>query len=250
MEHTEARTYFPRGLHQPQDGFRFSMDALLLAGFAGPGGATDVVDLGCGCGVVGLGLLLRSEKPRLCVAGVDVNQQMLSCAIANADSLGFAERFAPVHCDVAAVRTCRELGPEQADLVVCNPPYRVPGTGKRPPDAGKDTARFEAVAPVADFVTAAGYLVRNRRRVCFIGLPERLPELFADMKAVRLEPKRVRFVHSRAAEASKLVLVEAVKNASAGLVVEPALALYEGQGDATRMTSEALAFCPFLACNA
>lgn len=62
---TTARALFPRGLHQPQDSYRFGADALLLAAFAAeslaslPGAAPrKVVELGSGCGAALLGLCL------------------------------------------------------------------------------------------------------------------------------------------------------------------------------------------------
>lgn len=243
---TAAREYFPRGLKQPVTGFRFSMDALLLAAFA-PLGAGHVVDLGCGCGVVGFGWMLRGGEGA--VTGLDLNPEMLDCAAANAAALGFDERYALVHADVAAVRSNPDLSPESCELVLCNPPYRDPGTGRRPPDAGRDSARFTAAAPIAAFVEAAGYLLKNRKRACFIGLPERLPDLFVDMAANRLTPKRLMLVHSRADEPARLALVEAVKNGGPGLAVEAPLVLYRGEGEASRLTEQALAFCPALTCN-
>ena len=247
---TDARTYFPRGLSQPGAGFRFSMDALLLASFVGLGGVRRVADLGCGCGVVGFGVLLRDEALGARVVGVDLNPEMVSCARENVVRLGFEGRVEIVEGDVGDVRAGTGLRAESFDLVVCNPPYRVPGTGRRPPDAGRDAARFEGGASVGAFVGAASLLLKNRKRAAFIGLPERLPELVADMGAKRLAPKRLLLVHSRADEPARLALVEAVKNGGAGLVVEAPLVLYEGAGDETRLSARALEVCPFLACNA
>ena len=60
---TTARALFPRGLHQPEDSYRFGADALLLAAFAAenlaslPGAAPrKVAELGSGCGAALLGL--------------------------------------------------------------------------------------------------------------------------------------------------------------------------------------------------
>lgn len=75
---TTARALFPRGLHQPQDSYRFGADALLLAAFAAeslaslPGTAPrKVAELGSGCGAALLGLCLylssgTAEMPEHC----------------------------------------------------------------------------------------------------------------------------------------------------------------------------------------
>lgn len=63
---TTARALFPRGLHQPQDSYRFGADALLLAAFAAESLASlsgtvprKVAERGSGCGAALLGLCLR-----------------------------------------------------------------------------------------------------------------------------------------------------------------------------------------------
>ena len=73
---TTARALFPRGLHQPQDSYRFGADALLLAAFAAeslaslPGTAPrKVAELGSGCGAALLGLCLYLSSGTAEMAG-------------------------------------------------------------------------------------------------------------------------------------------------------------------------------------
>jgi tRNA1(Val) A37 N6-methylase TrmN6 len=141
------------------------------------------------------------------------------------------------------------LAPESADLVVANPPYRRPDQG-RLPAADRARALFEGLGRLEDFLDAATFLVRNRGRVVLVHLAERLAEVLAALASRRLEPKRLRLVHSRLDGEARLLLVEAVKNGAPGMVVEPPLILYDGRGAATALTAEALDFCPRLACNA
>ena len=242
----QARRNFPRGLSQPESGFRFSMDALLLAAFAGREQVRGMVlDLGTGCGVVGLGLAL--DHPDFFAVGLDVNPVMLRHARENARRLGLEDRFAPILGDV-----CGPLGlmPESADLMLCNPPYREPGRGRVCPDGSKTDARFESRAGLADFVCAAACLVRNRKSCCFIHLADRADELLALMRQYRLQPKELMFVHRDMKSPARLVLVRALKNGGAGMRVQPPLILHRGQGTDTRLSEAALSFCPRLACNA
>lgn len=235
-----AREYFPRGLSQPETGFRFSLDALLLAAFVGQG-AKRTLDLGTGCGVVGLAWALN--HPDSFVVGLDANPVMLVHARENARRLGLAERFAAVRADVAAPGG---LKPESMDLVLCNPPYRDPGTGRTCPHAGKNVARFESGAVLADFVRAAALFLRNRKSCAFIHLAERVDDLLGLLSEHRLRPKELLFVHPRADAPARLALVRAVKNGGPGLTVTSPLVLHGKAG----LTDQALAFCPWLACNA
>jgi hypothetical protein len=47
-----------------------------------------------------------------------------------------------------------------------------------------------------------------------------------------------------------VVLLEARKNGKPGMCVEPPLVLYEGRSARSGVTAPALAFCPYLQCNA
>ena len=63
--------------------------------------------------------------------------------------------------------------------------------------------------------------------------PERLADVFAALRAARLEPKRLAFVKHDAAAAPWLLLAEGRKNRRPGLVVEPDI-LTGGSSAATR----------------
>jgi len=245
-----ARDYFPRGLAQPEGGYRFAVDSLLLACFARVKRRARVIDLGCGCGVAGLGLLLRAPGAGMRVVGLDADEAMVAAAAENAARLGLAEQFMAIRADVGRIREEGAPRAESFELALCNPPYREPGRGRLSPRGGEvNAARFESGAGLSGFIAAAAYLVKNGGALCLVGLAERLAGTLAFLAEVRLTPKRLRFVHGRLDAPAKIVLVQAVKNAASGLRAEPPLVLYE-KGQGNRITPEALAFCPFLACNA
>lgn len=246
--HPVSRAEFPRGLSQPDTGFRFSLDALLLAAFAGRSRVRGrVLDLGTGCGVVGLAMALH--HPDFLCLGLDRSPDMLAHARRNIERLGLTERFALVCSDVSAVRQTG-VRPESVDLVVCNPPYRQSGTGRVNPDAHRAGARFEEQGALEDFVSVAAWAVRNRGNCMFVHLAERLDDLLVALRRCRLSPRELVCLHPRADEPARLVLVRAMKNGGRGLVVQPPLVLHEGRGRATRLSAAVLEFCPQLACNA
>ncbi|MFH1914045.1 MAG: methyltransferase [Pseudomonadota bacterium] len=238
----ERRAAFPRGMVQPEGGYRFSLDSLLLACFARPGRGHAGLDLGCGCGVVGLALLLR--QPDLRVTGVDIDPASLRAAEANATALHLADRYAPVQGDVALWRPDRAV-----NFVVANPPYRPLVSGRISPDKRYADARFESRADFTRFARCAAVALKTGGRFTLVHLAERLPELMDGLTRAGLAPKRMRLVHSRSDKEARTVLLEAVKAGRPGLHVEPPLVLHSGSGRDTRLTDEALAFCPFLSCR-
>jgi tRNA1Val (adenine37-N6)-methyltransferase len=242
-----AREMFPRGLAQPKGGYRFSMDALLLASYARAPRAGRAVDLGAGCGVAGLGLLLRFPDKGLSVTAVDLDAAMVEACRENAARLGLGEALEARR--LSAAEAGRELPPQTFDLAAANPPYRAPGAGRICKEESRVRARFEVDGDFAEFAGAAARLLRQGGRFVLVHLSERLGAVMRTLSDVGVEPKRARFIHSRLQEPSKLVLLEGKKGARPGLRVEPPLVLYEGAGQATRLTEGALAFCSFLGCN-
>jgi len=243
----DARAFFPRGLCQPEVGFRFSTDALLLACFAGIKAHDVVVDLGTGCGVVGLGMLLRNAESRIRVLGIDAEEEMAHAARTNVRALGYDDQMEIFHADVREVKQI--LSPESADVVVCNPPYRQTGRGKSCPNAPKNRARFEVRASLDAFMLGAGFMLKNRGRIYLVYLAEQLDLLFAAMQSARIVPKRLFPVHARPGEPARLVLVEGRKNGGQGLVMDSPLFLYQGAENRTCLSPQAVTFCPFLGCN-
>lgn len=245
-----AREAFPRGLVQPEGGFRFGGDALLLAAFAAGLPGSRVADLGTGCGAAGLGYLLASGEADATVLGLDRDPAMVAAAGQNAASLGLAERFTARCVDVRHIREANDLAPESFDLILCNPPYRDPGSGRRPAGTARDAARFEVGGSLTDFAAAAAFLLVNKGHFACIHLAERLTHVAAALAERRLEIKRLLPVAPRADAPAKQILLLARKNGGPGLVLEPPLALHAGIGSEARLTEAALCFCPALACNA
>lgn len=239
-----SRESFPCGLAQPAHGQRFSVDSLLLAGFAARfGRAQAALDLGAGCGVVGLGLLLLEAAAGL--TSLERDPAMAACARENAARLGLEADVTVVEGDVRLVRDILDLAPESFDLAAANPPFFAPGAGRTSPHPEKNPARFEEPDTLAAFAFAAAYALKNRSRACFVYAAERLPHLLATLCAAGLEPKELLMVHGRLELPARLTLVAAVKNGRPGLRVEPPLALYADKTGTP--TPQALALAPWLA---
>lgn len=194
---------------QSRDGYRFSVDAVLAAHFPVPKPGQRVLDLGGGCGVIGLVLAYR--HPEITVCSLELQHQLAALAEENGRRNGFADRFRVIRADVCAIATV--LVAESFDLVVCNPPYHKKNSGRINPDDQAARARHELTAEVADFVRAAAFSVKNRGRVVFVYPAERCNTLLSALHSHRLTPKRLQPVYSYPEAASaRLVLIEAIKN--------------------------------------
>ena len=212
-------------LVQPKGGYRFSVDALLLAHFAAVKPGNRVVDLGTGVGVVALALALKMEHGR--VIAVELQSRLADLARINALDNRVGAEVEVLEKDWTELTATDVGGP--ADHVVANPPYRRLGSGRINPEDEKARARHEINGNADTCIAAAGRLLRSGGLFSVIYPAVRMAGLFYSLRETGLEPKRLRNIHSRQGEEAKLVLAEARKDSGEGLVIEPPLYMYQGQ---------------------
>ena len=216
-------------LFQPRQGYRFSLDALLLAEFVRLPPEAVVADLGTGCGVIPL-VLARMQQDARFVA-FENNPDMAALAGENVRVNALDGRVAIIVDDILNIRT--RFPVSSFDVVVCNPPFRSPHSGKTSPHAGRDAARHETTAGLADFLAAAKFLVKPSGRICFIYLPSRLAEFIHCAAELKLAMLRLRMVHGTGQTLAKMFLVELAKGRRGEVTVEPPLIVYDSNGEYT-----------------
>ena len=213
----ELREYGLRVV-QPREGYRFSLDPLLLCDFAEPAAACRALDLGTGCGIIPL-VLVRQQA--CSVVGVEHQEQMADLARRNVTDNGMEGQITVLHEDVTSLSKHFPAG--SFDLVVANPPFRKQGTGRLSPRAGRDLARHESTASLADFLAVARHQVRTGGSVCFVHHPSRLGEFLASAAALKLAPARLRMVHGNIGREATMFLIELTKGRQPMLRVLPPL---------------------------
>lgn len=214
------------------DRHHFFTDTILLADFARVKNGESVVELGTGCGTIPL-LMIRDNSPKEIYAveiqddAVDLLTQSIAHNLQN--GIDRAALIRPLHGDIRDIKSLFPAG--ETDLVVCNPPYKLSGSGIENPDDGKKTARHEVDCTLADVCAAANRLLRFSGRFVMCQRPERLTDVLATLRAYDLEPKRLRMVQGRADKSPKLFLVEAKRGAKPGYMdVLPALIIEDEHG--------------------
>lgn len=207
---------------QPKAGYRFSLDPVLLADFAG-NEARKILDLGTGCGIIPL--IMASKSADATVAGVEFQAEMASYARRNVAGNNLSGRVEIIESDIMSLKG--RLAPEGFDLVISNPPYRKPGEGMTSPKAGRDLARHESTASLADFLAVAKRLVKPGGSVCMIYHPERLPEMMAECLNIKLCPVRLQMVHGNYSLPARIFMIELLKGRKKALEVLPPIAVRE-----------------------
>lgn len=187
---------------QPRRGYRFSVDAMLLAMTAFDAPGETVLELGTGVGVVALVLALNPRFRRL--VGLELQPELASFAQRNVEESGFAGRVDIVRGDLRAPPP--ELRGERFDLVVSNPPYYPVAQGHVNPDSQRAVARHEVTCRLEDVLARARESVAPEGRVLLVYPAPRAAALQAAAPAAGLALTDVRFVRSRPAYAPRQVL--------------------------------------------
>jgi tRNA1Val (adenine37-N6)-methyltransferase len=219
-------------LRQHRLGYRFSIDAVLLAHFVQCSRGMSVLDLGTGCGVILLIQLYRYGSSLDRTVGIEVQPELAQRARENLLVNGFEERGSIIEGDF---RQCSSLTPpESFDLVVCNPPFFTLGSGRASSSVQARLARHQVLAGLEDVLAAAAYAVHNRGVVAIIYPAEKIGEAIILGKKQRLQIKRLRFVYSypEKNEKARLVLIEYCKNGGEGSEVASPLYVYQQKNGA------------------
>ncbi|MCQ2421285.1 MAG: methyltransferase [Clostridia bacterium] len=209
--------------------FRLSTDSMVLADFARIRNGCRVLDLGCGCGT--LGLLLLADDPSLHVTGIELQACAAETALRNVRHNALDDSFRVIHADLREYSALNLAN--GFDAVISNPPYYPVESGKQADEQPLSIARSEVCCTLADLCRSAAGCLRFGGSFTLVHKPERLADLICTLRSCRLEPKRIQFVRHSALQEVSLVLMEARLGGKPGLKFEPDLILFSPDGAPT-----------------
>jgi tRNA1Val (adenine37-N6)-methyltransferase len=210
-------------LFQSKRGYRFSVDALLLEEFIPSARFKKAIELGTGSGIISILLSKRLKEAK--IIAVEIQPSLAEKAERNVRLNKLNEKIEILNKDLKELKDI--FPPNSFDLAFSNPPFRKTKTGLLSVDDERSIARHEIKMRLDELIDIASYLLKNTGRFFLIYHPFRLAELISLLRQRRLEPKRMRFVHSREGEEAKMVLIEVSKGAGIWLRIDPPLYVYK-----------------------
>lgn len=211
---------------QTECSFKLSTDSVLLADFVNMRRVRRCLDLGSGAGV--LSVLLAAKNIDAELLGIELQSEFADLSRENLRCNKMEDRAKIITGDMREHRQLVEA--ESFDLVVSNPPYFPESSGISAPTQHRATAREERFCTLSDLCTAARWAVRYGGSFTLVHRPERLSEIFCEMTAVGIEPKRLRMVIYSAEKVPSLVLIEGKRGGKKGLKIEAPLILTDCLG--------------------
>lgn len=216
-------------LELPEGVFPLSTDSMLLSDFVRLGAGANVLDLGSGCGT--LGVLLCAKDAQCTVTGIELDEIAHAAAVENIRRNGLDPRMHSICADLRTVN--RLLPPGSFGCCVSNPPYFSGG----PASSAVPLARRDDCCTPAELFTAASWALKYGGDFFLVHKPERLGQLCGCAAAVGLEPKRLRLIRHHEGGPVSLILLACRKGGKPGLVWEE-LALHHADGSPTAYYKE------------
>lgn len=193
----------------PEGAFPLSTDSILLSDFAKLPPNARVLDLGSGCG--SLGLLLCAKDPHCHVTGVELDETSHKAALENIQRNSLSSRMSSICGDL---RTFPLNG--SFDCCISNPPYYTGGP------ASKQTplARRDDCCTLEQLIGVARKVLKFGGDFFLVHKPERLAEICALAAKYKMHPKRLRLIRHREDGDVSLILLSCRKGGKPGLIWE------------------------------
>jgi len=208
-------------LFQKKAGYRFSIDAPLLADFIETRPGESLLELGAGNGVISL---LLGIKPFGRVVALELQPGLAGLARRNIRLNGLQDRIAVLEEDIRTFRPG-----EKFDVVFSNPPYIRKQGGHLSLSDEKSVAKHEIRCDISDIMQAAAGAMKRDGRSYFVYPAARRGDFDAARERSGLRTRTLRLVHSRPGGAPRWLLAECDFTAPR-TSVRPPLIVHGGDG--------------------
>jgi tRNA1(Val) A37 N6-methylase TrmN6 len=206
-------------LYQPESGYCYNSDSIFLYDFINsftPKGK--VLDVGAGCGVVGL--LVARDNKKVELEAVEKQEAFVFYAKTNA-------KVNKIDYKMHESDFLNLDESQKYDYIISNPPFYHDGASKSD-DEMLFNARYNVNLPISDFFKKVSRLLKPQSHFIFCYDASQFGLICAELDRVKLRVVDVRFVHPKVDKKASLVMLH-VRNGSKSLMkVWPPFISFDG----------------------
>lgn len=226
-------------LIQKKKGFRFGVDAVLLADFAKGIRSKRTLDLCTGTGIAAVLLAGKTDTPA--IDALEIQPDIADMAARSVRMNGLENRIAVTAGDL---REYDKFYPKRAfDVITCNPPYAEAGRALMSSDYTDAVSRHEIKCTLDDVVRVSSQLLKNGGHLVMVHRPSRIADVLGAMRLYEIEPKRIRMVYPRINKPPNLVLIDGAYKGGRELKFLPPLFVFDENGGSSREIDEIYGRC-------
>lgn len=211
--------YPNRKIYQFKEGFKFSLDSILLAEFCKIKSSKDIIIDFC-CGNAAIPLII-STKHKNKIYGVEIQPEIAKLANQSVEYNDLNGQISIINDNVLNI--LQYFDRESIDIITCNPPYfKINGTSLINDNEIKSIARHEITINLEQIIEIGSKLLKNNSYFYMVHRTQRLEEIISIFNKYNFSIKELQFVYTKKATAD-LVLIKALKGGKTGLKVNPPL---------------------------
>lgn len=215
---------------QNKDGFCFGIDSILLTDFAkNIKQNSKVIDLGTGTGIIPILLYGKTKNTKF--VGVEIQPEVAEMANRSVKLNLLENNIEILNTNILELSKIYNRG--SFDVVTTNPPYKKINTGVINENNKKLISRHEITASLEDFIRTASFLLKDLGEFYMVHRPDRLVDIFYEMRKNKIEPKKIKFIYPNKNKKANLVLIKGIKNGKQFLEFENNLYVYNEDGNYT-----------------
>ena len=205
--------------YQPKSGYCYNSDSIFLYDFINsfsPKGT--LLDVGAGCGIVGL--LVAHDNKKVELEAVEKQSILAAYAKKNAEANGIDYKL--YEADFLTFETKQKY-----DYIISNPPFYPDGVQK-----SKDTmltyARYNSSLPIDAFFKKVSQLLKPHSHFIFCYDATQFGLISAALDRVKMRLVDARFVHPKIDRDASLVMIHARNGSKAMAKLHPPLIHFDG----------------------
>ena len=209
-------------IYQYEEGFKFSLDSILLAEFAEIRKSDNkILDLCTGNAVIPILLYYKYHKP---IIGVELQPEIVELAKASIIENHMENGIQILEKNVLELENY--FPGNNFDVLLSNPPYfKFHHQDLLNHNKLKQIARHEVFIDLESLIRIASILLKTKGRFYLVHIPSRLDEIIVFAHKYHFGIKKIQFIHSKIEEAPIIVLVSLVKNGKFGCIVKPPISI-------------------------
>jgi len=207
-------------VYQPEKGFRFAIDAPLIADFIQTREKNTLLEIGGGCGIISLILFYTKKFKSICI--LEIQRKMIKAIRKNIIENRFFEKIHVVHGDFNNPPFKKKF-----NIIYSNPPYLKLNNGKMSKDESKAISKFEILLNAEQLIKNSYELILDSGSLYLIYPFYRKSEVYKLSKKYGFFLHRERIIYPRKGRKAVFFIAE-LKKIKSEKVIRDSLVL-EGE---------------------
>lgn len=206
--------YKNRYIMQMRDGFKFSLDSLLLAEFVKvKKDDKKILDMCTGNAPVPLVLSLKTNAE---IVGFEIQKEISELALESVAINGLEKNIRIINDDIKNIDNYFECN--TFDIITCNPPYfKTKEDGYRNKNDFLTLARHEIAIDLETIFKIAFKYLKDNKTFYLVHRVERLDDIIVLARENKMNVKELQFISTKKEKAANTILVKCVKNGKPGI---------------------------------